>query len=176
MVLRDWPRAQRCVRTVLTTTSKLVSRYNLAEAMLCDAQIAQLKSDPARALEMITGAIELAQDDIVLPFFAVRDVFAGLLARHPAVAARWPHPSAGVPDDANMPGGRPVAADVPDPLTEREHAVLRFLATSLSTAEIADEMCLSVNTVKTHQAAIYRKLAASRRREAVLRARRLELL
>jgi len=176
MVLRDWPRAQRCVRTVLTTTSKLVSRYNLAEAMLCDAQIAQLKSDPARALEMITGAIELAQDDIVLPFFAVRDVFAGLLARHPAVAAQWPHPPAGVPDDANMPGGRPVAADVPDPLTEREHAVLRFLATSLSTAEIADEMCLSVNTVKTHQAAIYRKLAASRRREAVLRARRLELL
>jgi LuxR family transcriptional regulator, maltose regulon positive regulatory protein len=170
MALRDWPRAQRCVRTVLTTTSKLVSRYNLAEAMLCDAQIAQLKSDPARALEMITGAIELAHDDIVLPFFAVRDVFAGLLARHPAVAAQWPHPPAGVPVDANMPGGRPAAADVPDPLTEREHAVLRFLATSLSTTEIADEMCLSVNTVKTHQAAIYRKLAASRRREAVLRA------
>jgi len=60
--------------------------------------------------------------------------------------------------------------------SEREHAVLRFLATSLSTAEIADEMCLSVNTVKTHLAAIYRKLAASRRRDAVLRARRLELL
>jgi len=68
------------------------------------------------------------------------------------------------------------AADILDPLTEREHAVLRFLATCLSTAEIADEMCLSVNTVKTHLAAIYRKLAASRRRDAVLRARRLELL
>ena len=41
----------------------------------------------------------------------------------------------------------------------------------MSTSEIADELCLSVNTVKTHLAAIYRKLPASRRREAVLRAR-----
>ena len=53
---------------------------------------------------------------------------------------------------------------------------MRFLATSMSTSEIADELCLSVNTVKTHLAAIYRKLPASRRREAVLRARELELI
>jgi LuxR family maltose regulon positive regulatory protein len=81
-----------------------------------------------------------------------------------------------VPADLVAPGGRPAASGIPDPLTEREHAALRFLATGLSTAEIADEMCLSVNTVKTHLAAIYRKLAASRRKEAVLRARELELL
>jgi LuxR family maltose regulon positive regulatory protein len=37
-------------------------------------------------------------------------------------------------------------------------------------------MCLSVDTVKTHLAAIYRKLTASRRKDAVLRARELELL
>jgi LuxR family maltose regulon positive regulatory protein len=176
LALRDWPRAQQCVRTVLTATSTLVSRYSLLEAMLCDAQIAQLRSDQGRALEMIAGAIKLAQDDIVLPFFAAQGVFASLLARHPAVAAQWPLPPEGVPVDAIMPGGRPVTADLPDPLTEREHAALRFLATGLSTAEIADEMCLSVNTVKTHLAAIYRKLTASRRKEAVLRARELELL
>ena len=46
----------------------------------------------------------------------------------------------------------------------------------MSTAEIADELCVSVNTVKTHVAAIYRKLATPRRRDAVLRARQLELL
>jgi predicted amidohydrolase len=45
-----------------------------------------------------------------------------------------------------------------DPLTEKEHAVLRWLATSLTTTEIAAELGLSVNTVKTHIAAIYRKL------------------
>ena len=125
---------------------------------------------------MISSAIELAQDDIVLPFFAVQGAFAPLLARHPAVAAQWPVSSASVPVAEVMPGALPAAADLPDPLTEREHAALRFLATGLSTAEIADEMCLSVNTVKTHLAAIYRKLAASRRKEAVLRARELELL
>jgi LuxR family transcriptional regulator, maltose regulon positive regulatory protein len=176
LALRDWPRAQHSVRSVLTATSTLVSRYSLLEAMLFDARIAQLKGDPGRALEMISSAIELAQDDIVLPFFAMQGVFASLLARHPAVAAKWPLLPAGVPVDEVMPGGRPAPADLPDPLTEREHAALRFLATGLSTAEIADEMCLSVNTVKTHLAAIYRKLAASRRKEAVLRARELELI
>jgi LuxR family maltose regulon positive regulatory protein len=176
LVLRDWHGAEHCVRTVLTSTSAMVSRYSLAEAMLFDAQLAALKGDPGRALGMIAGAIELAQDDIILPFFALQDVFAPLLARHPAVASRWPLPPASLSIDAVMNGGRPVAADIPDPLTDREHAVLRFLATSLSTAEIAEEMCLSVNTVKTHLAAIYRKLTASRRREAVLRARQLELL
>jgi len=176
LALRDWRGAQSCVRAVLTSTSTLVSTYGLAEAMLLDAQIAQLKNDQGRALEMIAGAIDLARDDIILPFLAVQGVFAPLLARHPAIASRWPLPPAGMPVDAVMNGGRPVAADLPDPLTEREHAVLRFLATSLSAAEIADEMGLSVNTVKTHLAAIYRKLTASRRKEAVLRARQLELL
>ena len=176
LALRDWPRAQHSVRSVLTATSTLVSRYSLLEAMLFDAQIAQLKGDQGRALEMISSAIELAQDDIVLPFFAVRGVFASLLARHPAVAAQWPLSPASLPVDGVMPGGLTTDDDLPDPLTEREHAAVRFLATGLSTAEIADEMCLSVNTVKTRLAAIYRKLAASRRKEAVLRARELELL
>ena len=106
LALRDWPRAQHSVRSVLTATSTLVSRYSLLEAMLFDAQIAQLKGDQGRALEMISSAIELAQGDIVLPFFAVRGVFAPLLARHPAVAAQWPLSPASVPVDAVMPGGR----------------------------------------------------------------------
>jgi len=176
VALHDWPRAERCVHTVLTATSTLVSRYNLLEAMLWDARIAQLKDNPGRALEMIAAAMELAQDDIVLPFFAMQGEFASLLVRHPVVAAQWPLPPGGVPVDEIMPGGRPSAAEFPDPLTEREHAALRFLATGLSTAEIAAEMCVSVNTVKTHLAAIYRKLTASRRKDAVLRARELELL
>ncbi len=46
----------------------------------------------------------------------------------------------------------------------------------LSTAEIASEMYISVNTVKTHLKSIYRKLAAAHRSEAVRRARLLELI
>jgi LuxR family maltose regulon positive regulatory protein len=69
-----------------------------------------------------------------------------------------------------------ISRQLPYPLTQRELTILRFLATSMSASEIADELCLSVNTVKTHVAAIYRKLPATRRREAVLRARQLELI
>ena len=46
----------------------------------------------------------------------------------------------------------------------------------LSTAEIASEMHISVNTVKTHLTHIYRKLATTRRSEAVRRARQLDLI
>ena len=63
-----------------------------------------------------------------------------------------------------------------DPLTGREQTILRYLASTLSTSEIAGELYLSVNTVKTHQRTVYRKLGAGSRRDAVQRARALRLL
>jgi LuxR family maltose regulon positive regulatory protein len=60
-------------------------------------------------------------------------------------------------------------------LTQQEGTVLRFLPTMMSNAEIAERMHLSVNTVKTHLKAVYRKLGVERRRDAVVRARQLEL-
>ena len=63
-----------------------------------------------------------------------------------------------------------------EPLTEREREVLRHVSGMLNTAEIASEMYISVNTVKSHLKSIYRKLAATRRSEAVRRARQLELI
>jgi DNA-binding NarL/FixJ family response regulator len=58
----------------------------------------------------------------------------------------------------------------PERLTEREVDVLRYLSTMLTAGEIATELGLSVYTVKAHMKSIYRKLDASRRREAVDRA------
>jgi LuxR family transcriptional regulator, maltose regulon positive regulatory protein len=63
-----------------------------------------------------------------------------------------------------------------EPLSDRELAVLRFLPTMMSNAEIASEMFVSVNTVKTHLKHIYRKLDVSERRDAVRRGRELHLL
>ena len=63
-----------------------------------------------------------------------------------------------------------------EPLTEREREVLRHVSGMLNTAEIASEMYISINTVKTHLRSIYRKLAATHRSEAVRRARQLQLI
>jgi LuxR family maltose regulon positive regulatory protein len=73
-----------------------------------------------------------------------------------------------------LPGGRPPR--LPEPLSQSETRVLRYLPTNLSAPEIANEMYLSVNTVKTHLRHLYDKLGAHRRREAVERARALGLL
>ena len=71
---------------------------------------------------------------------------------------------------------RPPSPFVIEPLSPRERAVLRYLPTMMSNQEIASELFVSVNTVKTHLKAIYRKLDVADRREAVRRARTLELL
>ena len=71
---------------------------------------------------------------------------------------------------------RAVAVLLAEPLSEREQAILRYLPTMMSNHEIAGELFVSVNTVKTHLKAIYRKLDASGRREAVQRGRELGLM
>ena len=63
-----------------------------------------------------------------------------------------------------------------EPLSERERAVLRLLPALLSNPEIAAELFVSVNTVKTHIKTIYRKLDVTSRRDAVVRARELRLI
>ena len=67
-------------------------------------------------------------------------------------------------------------AELLEPLSPREQAVLRYLPTMMSNTEIAGELFVSGNTVKTHLKSIYRKLGVARRRDAVERARALELL
>jgi LuxR family maltose regulon positive regulatory protein len=175
LALGDRRQARECVRIVLITPSAQVGRLDLVAALLCDARIAQADDERGRALELLTRAIEMARGDIVLPFLRAGDAFTDLLARHPDVADRWPAPPPGMSRAVTVPASGPLH-DLADPLTQRELTILRLLSTSMSTVEIADELCLSANTVKTHLAAIYRKLPASGRREAVLRARELELI
>jgi LuxR family transcriptional regulator, maltose regulon positive regulatory protein len=84
------------------------------------------------------------------------------------------------PASGGIPGGRPPGATPParltEPLSHAEARVLLYLPTNLTVPEIADQLYLSVNTVRTHTRHIYDKLGAHRRHEAVDLARALGLL
>jgi ATP/maltotriose-dependent transcriptional regulator MalT len=69
--------------------------------------------------------------------------------------------------------GRPTGVEE---LSEGEVRVLRLLSSDLTQREIGAELCLSLNTIKSHTRSIFRKLGASSREQAVARARELELL
>jgi LuxR family maltose regulon positive regulatory protein len=72
--------------------------------------------------------------------------------------------------------GKAFPASMVEPLSERELEVLRLLKTHLSGTDIAEELAISVNTVRTHIKSIYSKLNVHSRQDAVQRAQELELL
>jgi LuxR family transcriptional regulator, maltose regulon positive regulatory protein len=118
----------------------------------------------------------------------IRKIIRALGGRTPAAPAASPAqqatPAAGPPEQAAPAAGRPQQAapaagrpeHLPEPLSQAEARVLRFLQTSLSAPEIARELYVSVNTVRTHMRHLYDKLGAHRRLEALDRARALGLL
>ncbi|MDY7041609.1 MAG: LuxR C-terminal-related transcriptional regulator, partial [Chloroflexota bacterium] len=67
-------------------------------------------------------------------------------------------------------------ADLVEPLSERELEILRLLSTYLTSTEIANDLYISVNTVRYHIKNIYGKLGVHSRSEAVQQARELGLL
>jgi LuxR family maltose regulon positive regulatory protein len=63
-----------------------------------------------------------------------------------------------------------------EPLTPRESEVLRFLVAGASNAQIAQELFITVNTVKRHITHILGKLGVDNRTQAAMRARELGLV
>jgi LuxR family transcriptional regulator, maltose regulon positive regulatory protein len=132
-----------------------------------------------RALERGLGLAE--SDGLLFPFLL--HPVPELLARH--ARQRTAHPvlirriigvlGGRTPAAPAVPAAGP-SAHLPEPLSQAEARVLRFLQTSLSAPEIARELYVSVNTVRTHMRHLYDKLGAHRRLEAIDRARALGLL
>jgi LuxR family maltose regulon positive regulatory protein len=145
----------------------------LLRAITCDAF-----GDGAATEQSLGHALDLARHDRVLLPFLVHPVptlleqHAGRLTAHADLIAEIFDLPAGK-DAVSPQSGSP---SLREPLTESEVRVLRYLPTDLSTREIADELYLSVHTIKTHVKHLYAKLDAHTRREAVRRARELGLL
>ncbi len=139
---------------------------------------ARLRQD-ARSLTLISEAIDIAvAPGIVRPFQLAGARARPLLNRHRGLVGHHATFTTALLQ-ATEPTGTPAPTPTTGPtqaLTERELSVLVFLPTYMKSNDIAEELFLSVNTVKSHLQAIYRKLGVSSRQEAVLRARELGML
>jgi LuxR family transcriptional regulator, maltose regulon positive regulatory protein len=144
------------------------------EAMVLHAVFAEHAGDEHEARALMEQALEYAEPELIRrPFLDAGPTAAVLLRRtiRAGTAHRW---LAGVLLAAIESGG--AAAELREPLSGRERVVLRYLPTMMSNREIANELFVSVNTVKTHLKNIYRKLETSNRRQTVQRARELGLI
>ncbi|MFE2039360.1 response regulator transcription factor, partial [Streptomyces sp. NPDC059477] len=140
-------------------------------ASLVRARLALAAGDTPGARRLVGQALlDGRRERLRRPFLDARDWIGPLLTTPPLaeLAASW------------LPYGPPVAvagtAPLVGELSAREREVLRGLAAMMSTQDIAADLCVSVNTVKTHLKGVYRKLAVNRRNDAVRRARELGLL
>jgi LuxR family maltose regulon positive regulatory protein len=148
-----------------------------AEAVVLDAAAREQLGDRRGAEESLERALELAEPEgIILPFalVPVRD----LLKRHPRHRSAHATLLSEILDvlaGASAPP-RSEAAPLLEELSEAELRVVRYLPGNLRAPEIAAELFVSPNTVRTHIRHIYAKLDAHSRKEAVERARELGLL
>ncbi|WP_217206143.1 LuxR C-terminal-related transcriptional regulator [Streptomyces sp. AC550_RSS872] len=143
--------------------------------LLTRAQVAEATGDSPAAEGLVLRALAAARPHQLRRPFREAGPWLGRLLRRPALAREhtW---LTGTLAPLQAASPQRTQAPRPEPLSAREQDVLERLAQLMSTEEIAADLHLSVNTVKTHLKSIYRKLAATRRGEAVRRARELGLL
>ncbi len=150
----------------------------MIEAFLLEAIARDGLGDSAASGRALERALDVAEPDLMLFPFLIHPA-PGLLERH--AQYRTKH-AALIAEILNALAGRRLASPATgpqpllEPLTDSEIRVLRYLPTNLSGPEIANELYVSTNTVKTHIHKLYMKLGTHRRAEAVERARALGLL
>ncbi len=152
------------------------------QAWLLEAIARDALRDAGAARRALEHALDLAApEDLIFPFLF--NPAPGLLERHRRLGTA--HATL-ISEILNVLAGRKPAGPagheragergLREPLSQSEIRVLHYLPTKLSAPEIADQLYLSVNTVKTHMRHVYDKLGVHRRHEAMEKARALGLL
>ena len=177
---QDDPAAAAAVLAPVIDGSALMPNAHLwdVQAFLLQAIACDALGDAGAARRALEQALDrAAPESLLFPF--LYDPAPGLLDRH---RRRGTAHAGLIAEILNVlagrkPGSPPAGPQrLREPLSHAEARVLRYLPTKLSAPEIADELYLSVNTVKTHMRHLYDKLGAHRRHEAVEQARALGLL
>jgi LuxR family maltose regulon positive regulatory protein len=169
---------------LLPAAEKLGRMGSVMEFLTLQARAFQALGDLERALAALDRALSLAEPEGYIRLFVDEGEPMERLLRHAVsrgTAAGYasklldcfdiPRPE-GVQDLAYHPPAQPLV----EPLSERELEVLRLLNTDLSSTDMAEELIISVNTVRTHIRNIYSKLDVHSRYEAIARAKELNLL
>jgi LuxR family maltose regulon positive regulatory protein len=154
-----------------------VVHFSVLQAMIFQAQ-----GDQGQALRHLGRALTLGESEGYVRYFIDEGAPVGELLRQAVAqgicvsyAAKLLTALEGEATDVAPAAGR-VAPGLSEPLSDRELEVLRLLESRLSTREIAEQLFVSVHTVRTHVKSIYSKLDVHSRMEAVLRAKELNLL
>jgi LuxR family maltose regulon positive regulatory protein len=171
---------------------------SVIEILVVQALAHQMNGDIPAALASLSRALRLAEPEgYVRTFVDEGQAMAHLL---PAAAAQGMMPGyvemllAAFPEpdkETRRPGdkeidraavspvsrspGLPTSWPLVEPLSARELDVLRLLRTDLSGPEIARELRVSLNTLRTHTNNIYTKLGVNNRRAAIRRAQSLDM-
>ena len=163
--------------SVLDGSSLLVRQTWLVTAFMLEAIARDALGETGPADSAMERALDLAEPEGALWFFLLCPA-PGVVERH---ARRRTSHAALVADLQSLLAGKPApppaGAQPPrEPLSGSELRVLRYLPTNMTAPEIAGELGVSRNTIKTHTRSLYAKLGTHRRAEAVDRARALGLL
>jgi LuxR family maltose regulon positive regulatory protein len=155
---------------------------NQVQCWMLQAELAYEQGNGERAELLVDRAIRTAEREQLRSTISWAGPWLrSFVAREPGLSSRYSAFLTSLPEPA-MPIARRRVADAGSlgsvavvPLTERETQVLRGLAEFCSNEEIAADLVLSMNTVKTHMRSLFQKLSVSRRADAVRRGRALGL-
>ncbi|GAB2984234.1 LuxR C-terminal-related transcriptional regulator [Amycolatopsis acidiphila] len=152
------------IRAMLDASHTMLLPWTAIDAWLLDTEVALFADDEPGAQRALHKALSLAGHmDVLYPLvFASPVVIELLISRLGKLGGL--HSVAAQVLEVRQALGVPV---IPLPLTRRERTVLNLLPTLRSFDEIAQDLTISPNTVKTHVRAIYHKLGVRRRRDAV---------
>src|ERR671912_354788 len=148
---------------------------SVIEILVLQALAHQARSDLPAALASLQRALTLAEPEGYVRIFVGEGAAAASLLRVAAKQAIAPGYVRRLLAAVDRSDGRPVQQGLIEPLSERELDVLRLLGTDLDGPDIARELSVSLNTMRTHTRSIYAKLGVNSRRAAVRRAAELGL-
>jgi LuxR family maltose regulon positive regulatory protein len=173
---RSIQEATRLLERLLRAAEEGARTGSVIEILVLQALAHQARDDIPAALASLRRAVTLAEPEGYVRIFVDEGPpMASLLrvAAKQGITRTYVRRLLGA---VNKTGdGAPASQALIDPLSERELDVLRLLGTDLGGPEIARELVVSLNTVRTHTKNIYAKLGVNNRRAAVRRAAELDL-